>query len=281
MNIEITSFFDFLQDAGKYALDMQKNIDFLDSQQKSEKISDVVTEIDFNIGKKFSDYCKNHFSNLDYIIVNEESISELGDNPKSTILEHEYAFIIDPIDGTFPYRNKLPMWAISVAIWHKESPLYGAVYVPSMQILEYNDDMYSYLIEGVFTSQEWKKQIYTLLDSEESSQMFIMTSNSILMSRDWRNYKIPRMSFNCAVISSMMVISGKSIGFIGRDYLWDFGAIIPIASKVGVNLYNFKTMQKFQFDMLNDKLQMSNYELVCRPKYLKFIKENTEYKDIK
>lgn len=277
----IERFFPFLMTAGKYASDMQKNIDFMGSKSKSTQIADIVTRIDVDIGNKFSEFCEKTFSDLDYIIVNEESISDLGDDPKSEIKKHDYAFIIDPIDGTFPYRNKLPMWAISIGIWRKDKPLYGIIYAPSMQLLEYCDDENAYLVEGAFTSNEWKQKIYPLKENEDSAQMFVMTSNSILMGRDWRAHKIPRMSFNCAVISCMMVISGKAIGFIGRDYLWDIAAIAPIAEKVGVKIYNFKTKEELSLDMLNDKLSSVDYELVCRPKYLQFIKENTEYVDIK
>jgi len=277
----ITKFFPFLMTAGKYAADMQKNIDFVGSVSKSALITDIVTRIDLEISKKFSEFCAENFSDIDYIIVDEEHISDLGNDPKSAIRNHEYAFIIDPIDGTFPYRNKLPMWAISIGIWKRDVPLYGVVYAPSMQILEYCDDTGAYLIEGAFTTQEWKQPLRPLPESEDSAQMFIMTSNSILMGRDWRAKKIPRMSFNSAVISSMMVISGKAIAFIGRDYLWDFAAILPIAKKVGVEVYNFKTKESFNFDMLDNKLSMPDYELICRPKYLEFIKNNTEYSDIK
>ncbi|MCL2749034.1 MAG: hypothetical protein FWE50_03075 [Alphaproteobacteria bacterium] len=277
----IEKFFPFLMTAGKYAADMQKNIDFLGSYSKSEQIADIVTRIDLDISQKFIKFCADNFEGEDYIIVDEERLQDLGADPKAEIKNHKYAFIIDPIDGTLPYRNKLPMWAISIGVWSYGQPLYGVVYAPSMQIMQYCDDDNAYLIEGVFTSQEWKQTIKPLPDSEESSKLFIMTSNSILMARHWREHKIPRQSFNSAVISGMMVLTGKAIGFIGRDYLWDFAALLPIANKVGVKIYNFKTKQVFDFSMLNNKLGLADYELICRPKYLEFIKENTEYSDVK
>jgi hypothetical protein len=67
----------------------------------------------------------------------------------------------------------------------------------------------------------------------------------------------------------------------GKDYLWDFAAFMPIGQKVGVNVYNFKTLELFNFDMLNQNLQMPDFELACRDKYLNFIKDNTEYRDQK
>jgi fructose-1,6-bisphosphatase/inositol monophosphatase family enzyme len=211
--------------------------------------------------------------------VDEESIADLGGNPKLEILKHDYAFIIDPINETFPYRDKLPVWCISIGVWVKDKPLYGGIYAPGMQRIEYNDDDAAYIIEGAFTSWEWKKKIPILADDEDSAKMYIMTSNSILTSRDWHEHKIPRTSFHCAVLSAMMVISGKAIGFVGGDYLWDFAAFMPIGDKVGVNGYNFKTLEKSSFDTLSDKLQMPDYELVCCKKYLNCIKDNTEHRN--
>ena len=51
-------------------------------------------------------------------------------------LDHEYCFIIDPIDGTANFVHDLHMSAISVGVYSYRKPLYGAVYNP------YHDELF-------------------------------------------------------------------------------------------------------------------------------------------
>jgi len=44
----------------------------------------------------------------------------------------EYTWIIDPLDGTTNYLNKLPHFAISIALMHENNLLAGVIYDPSM-----------------------------------------------------------------------------------------------------------------------------------------------------
>lgn len=44
----------------------------------------------------------------------------------------EYLWIIDPLDGTSNFADQNPMFAVSIALWHKGEPLLGVIEAPMM-----------------------------------------------------------------------------------------------------------------------------------------------------
>ena len=72
----INKVINFLHSAGKIATDGFGKT--YDNNYKSENAIDAVTEIDLKISSEFKSFCKNTFSHLDYIIIDEESVSDLG-----------------------------------------------------------------------------------------------------------------------------------------------------------------------------------------------------------
>ena len=89
-------------------------------ERKSTNI-DLVTEAD----KKSEDYLikqiKSKYPN--HSIVSEESGNI--DN------KSEYLWIIDPLDGTTNYKNKLPIFAVSIALQKNRETICGVVYNPA------------------------------------------------------------------------------------------------------------------------------------------------------
>ena len=63
-------------------------------------------------------------------------VAEEKENDESA-LDHEFCFIIDPIDGTANFVHQLHMSAISVGVYSYRKPLYGAVYNPYLDELYY------------------------------------------------------------------------------------------------------------------------------------------------
>ena len=49
--------------------------------------------------------------------------------------EHEYLWIVDPLDGTNNFAHGIPHFAISVALYHHQEPVSGVVWNPARQDL--------------------------------------------------------------------------------------------------------------------------------------------------
>lgn len=79
-----------------------------------------VTEADKRSEDVITDVLKREFP--DYGIVGEESGHTQG--------KSAYAWIIDPLDGTANFMNAIPIFAVSIALMHKDDILAAAVYNP-------------------------------------------------------------------------------------------------------------------------------------------------------
>ncbi|QYY34860.1 inositol monophosphatase [Ruficoccus sp. ZRK36] len=88
-----------------------------------------VTFADFAISEKVFTELRRSFPHDDYC--SEES------NPEDEVmqLEAEYAWIIDPIDGTNNYALGVPMCGISLALLRNGEPIYGYIYDFSRRVL--------------------------------------------------------------------------------------------------------------------------------------------------
>ena len=92
----------------------EKNID-----RKSSAV-DWVTEYDQACEKMIVE--KLLAANPEHGIMGEEGSRIEGSSP--------YKWYIDPLDGTNNYAHRFPIFSVSIALYHEETPLVGVVYDP-------------------------------------------------------------------------------------------------------------------------------------------------------
>ncbi len=99
----------------------------VESQWKEDETR--VTFVDFAISEKVFGELRRSFPHDDFC--SEES------NPEDEVLplEAEYAWIIDPIDGTNNYALGIPMCSISLALLRNGEPVYGYIYDYARKVL--------------------------------------------------------------------------------------------------------------------------------------------------
>ncbi len=105
-------------DAGAIAMDYRKNLKKIRVESKTTS-KDIVTEADKAIERFIREELAREFP--EHAITGEEEGSS-GD--------HEYRWIIDPIDGTVCFLHDQPFFGISIALSHKDELVLGAVYAP-------------------------------------------------------------------------------------------------------------------------------------------------------
>ncbi|HEY5627773.1 MAG TPA: 3'(2'),5'-bisphosphate nucleotidase CysQ [Nitrospira sp.] len=88
-----------------------------------------VTTADFEVNRILHEMQQSHFPEDGWL--SEES----PDNPAR--LKNARVWIVDPIDGTKAYVNRLPEYCISVALVEKGTPVLAAIYNPS------NDELFT------------------------------------------------------------------------------------------------------------------------------------------
>lgn len=88
-----------------------------------EGINNLVTEADHASEKAIIDTIREQFPA--HYILSEES-GEL-------VMDSEYKWIIDPIDGTVNYANGIPICCVSIGLEHNGTMIMGAVHNPFMR----------------------------------------------------------------------------------------------------------------------------------------------------
>lgn len=76
----------------------------------------------------------------------------LGEESGKTKSKSEYTWIVDPIDGTKNFARKIPLFAISIALYKKGKPLIGVVHNPVLQ-----ETFWAEKGKGAFKSSPWQK----------------------------------------------------------------------------------------------------------------------------
>lgn len=90
-----------------------------------EGINNLVTEADHASEKAIMDVLKRHCP--DHYILSEES--------GATVMDSQYKWIIDPIDGTVNFAHRIPLCCISIALEHNGQMVLGAIYNPFLNEL--------------------------------------------------------------------------------------------------------------------------------------------------
>ena len=99
----------------------------------------LVTQADMQ-GQKYL------IDNLQRVMPQAGIIAEESDIRSS---EHEYCWVIDPIDGTTNFVHGVPYFCISVALTYQSKPIFGATYQPVLNEFFYAQDGYGAFLNGV------------------------------------------------------------------------------------------------------------------------------------
>lgn len=275
MNIKI--FLDFMKQAGEIALKNQKDTDNLDHHFKSERVSDIVTLTDIQISELFKDFVKDHIEE-DYIIIDEETIKDIKGDKFEEAEKHEYQIVLDPIDGTLPYSQDMPLYGVSIGILKNMKPYAGMVYAPSLKELVYSDNKTSYLIKDIFNEKE--KQ-YDLKNIDNKSR--VIFPNPWLGRLDEKslnrnNYIL--LNLYSAVVHGMYMASGRARAYYFCVYIWDLAGVWYILKSVGMGVFNAnngKELLEFSKLTFDEKLKIKDPHIICFKEdfeYLKSIIEN-------
>lgn len=212
--------FDFfkgiVREAGLAALKYQKQ--GLTVKRKDD--STIVTEADYATQAFLMEKISGKYRNFKFI--HEENFEGIHGG----IDEDSIYVIIDPIDGTAVFSMLLPTWCVSVGIFHGYKPLYGFVYSPASDLFFYNDEHGSYLNDNKI-----KVAAHMKIDSE--SNLFYASEIQTAFSIDFAG-KIRNIG-STALQASLTIDNARNrtVGFIGKSYLWDWAGALPVILKAG------------------------------------------------
>ncbi|HEY8435877.1 MAG TPA: 3'(2'),5'-bisphosphate nucleotidase CysQ [Haloplasmataceae bacterium] len=124
-----------------------------------------VTAADLASNRIILDHLKTHFPDVPFL--SEETADDLSR------LEHDYCFIIDPIDGTKEFVNKNGEFTINIALSFRHEVVAGVIYAPAMGEL-------FYAVKGEGSFMEKDGQITRLRVSDRKDKLVLAQSRSHL-----------------------------------------------------------------------------------------------------
>jgi myo-inositol-1(or 4)-monophosphatase len=95
------------------------------SDAKFKSFHEILTKSDLVSEEIIIEKIKQNFP--DHRILSEEAGKIAG--------KSEYLWVIDPLDGTHNFSMHNPLWAVSIALFHKNQPVLGVVFAPALSEL--------------------------------------------------------------------------------------------------------------------------------------------------
>lgn len=243
------------------------------SQQKAQTIKakdasvcSIVTKTDILVSEMFAKTIASNFADLNYMIIDEETISQYGDKIFDKINSTEYQFVIDPIDGTIQYANGHPLYGITIGVYQNKKPLVGLIYLPKTRELLYFDSKKCFFVENAFSNNEQKNQLLP----------HTKTSSPIIFGHYWLWKLTDRFSLSdtlllnyfSAVSQSMYTLIGRAKAYALSLHLWDIAGVLPIANYLGYKILEYGT--KKSYDSISDEFFTINMDtknpcILCYP----------------
>ena len=149
----------------------------------------------------------------------------------------DWCWIIDPIDGTTNFTRGIPLWAISLGLLYKGTPVFGYVYVPTLQQALYGYWQAPDQPDGAFVNGA---AVATRPDPPAGNQCFSLCARSIGILKQPFPCKIRMLGV--ASYNILNVATGTLIGAVeATPKIWDIAGVWPIVHAAGgewVNLDN-------------------------------------------
>lgn len=204
-----------------------KYYDAPDSEIKEDRT--VVTKADKEIEELLAGYFDNP-SEGSYMI-GEETVASRGEDYIKNALENT-AWIVDPIDGTAPYANKVPTWGTSIAFAEKGVIKHGAIIMPPVNHVYITDGESDVLYSDklVHRKEDLRKLVCPERKFDDSSLVCI----SQRMSKYGRFFAANPVQTVCSCVLIVAgILHGNFSSYITRVKVWDIAGGLPMLFRSG------------------------------------------------
>ncbi len=242
--IDINRIQDWLINSGKIAIEY-----FGKSQVGHDFKSDntIVTEADFAIEKYLRSKIKETYP--EHTIIGEEYDNDPG---------NEYAWILDPIDGSAPYFWNIPTWCTSIGITKNLQPYMGFVYVPL------TGDLYSSIDNRSILNG---KMIHASDETAITSKSAFCMSTRAFNKYSLVNFEGMVFALGSGIMHNMLVARGKLVGALSiSPSVWDLAAAVKILQGSGAEIC-YLNGKPFELAELHNSRRVSN-PVLAAPRHL-------------
>lgn len=164
-------------------------------------------------------------------LIGEETIDTHGEGYIQQALAGN-CWIVDPIDGTAPYAQQIPVWGISIGFMQAGYIREGAVYFPASGELMITDGPRAWLY------RDGEKIPFPFKAAPPSASASIAISQKTAR-RGRFELTNHLMVLDCVVGVFLRVLTGKMLGYICNAKLWDLAGCLPLAERGGLTCKNY------------------------------------------
>ncbi len=220
--------------AAQYALAAQESV--IVREKGIEK--DLYTDADVGVEKLFIKAFDN--PNNGQYLIGEETVFQYIKGKLLSDIFSSTAFVVDPIDGTLNYFNKLPSWAVSIGMVRNGEIVDGAVILPELRELFISDNgkvyykKFSSGIEHIGVSENivFEQLQNASVRSHGKHSLFVCSYPGQI--HDIRTpYHVNRSS----VYSATKVLTGHYWGYVSKAKIWDLAGCIGLFRAMNKSLY--------------------------------------------
>lgn len=142
---------------------------------------------------------------------------------------NEWCWVIDPIDGTTNFARGIPIWAISLSLLYRGTPVFGFVQIPPLQQAFHGFWAAPDHANGVFLN---KSTIHTRPDPPSGHQCFSLCARSTIVMQ--RPFPCKIRMLGSASYNLLTVAAGSTVGAVeATPKIWDIAGAWPIVQAAG------------------------------------------------
>jgi len=221
--------------AGAVELEIyKKNTEQLSVQMKGDEHGYVspVTEADHAATEVICSMLQE--LDKDIPIVIEEKTMEDYETRKN----YEFWWCCDPLDGTKEFLKKNGQFTVNIGLMHRSTPVFGVVYVPTIDIMYYGGTLGNYG-SWKLTSKEGKPegiQVATFSRTDENLTIVASASHSNEATKDFINgFKKPTLKSMGSSLKLLLVAEGSAHCYprLAPTCEWDTAAAHAIVNAAG------------------------------------------------
>jgi fructose-1,6-bisphosphatase/inositol monophosphatase family enzyme len=173
----------------------------------------------------------------------------------------EYNWVVDPIDGTLNFASQVPVFACSIGLWHKNTPVYAYVSLPFSA-----ETLHAFAGQGIYLNGQFikpqpsqRQKLFIAFATVGDKDLIKNTVNAVLQ------FTSSPRSYGSSVFHGAQIALGRiDAGVFTNQALWDIGAITLLATEAGLSV---KYISK-EPDIVGDNLKQYQYSLVIGQKKL-------------
>ncbi|MGR3317780.1 MAG: inositol monophosphatase family protein [Candidatus Anammoxibacter sp.] len=200
----------------------------------------VLTKVDTEISAIARSVLKDILAKPDHILIDEEDIENTRYLDQSYLEATRFIWVLDPIDGTRAFSNRMPNFGISIGLLKDLKPWLGVIYFPMLGELFYSEGKQSIFVRNAFTKSKIKTVI-TPIDQQITSQSIFICNDSFSEKFDWDYSDCQLMNPACAVLGLCWPSIGRGCGAFFGAHIWDFAGSWPIFLSADLSLRSYQT----------------------------------------